>query len=260
MARVFSFQAMQAGRQSVVAILPTGGGKSLLFQLHAFCSGLGTTIVVVPLIALQHNLHARNRGLNLRSEIWNGQKTPPGDTIFLVTPEATGTPAFLAFANCLAAEHRLDRIPTSDPPSSPCLPSLAQNMPSKRKHISNYHQRGWKAHPIIYGGLRAAQVAQKLNASGMAKDGFLSWSSPFNDVSCLRGWLEQEGFDGILPKDKYLHRDRMDFRQNLKEILGFTCWKSGSFPLSLETVFPVLCGFDHPLAGKTTMLSRTLSS
>lgn len=79
---------------------------------------------------------------------------------------------------------------------------------------------------------------------------FLSWSSPFNDVSCLRGWLEQEGFDDSLPKDKYLHRDRMEFRQNLKEILGSTCWKSGSFPLSLETVFPVLCGFDHPLAGK----------
>lgn len=110
MARVFSFQAMQAGRQSVVAILPTGRGKSLLFQLPAFCSGLGTTIVVVPLIALQHNLHARNRGLNLRSEIWNGQKTPPVDTILLVTPEATGSPAFLAFASRLAAEHRLDRI------------------------------------------------------------------------------------------------------------------------------------------------------
>ena len=39
-------------------------------------------------------------------------------------------------------------------------------------------------------------------------------------------------------------------RQNLKEILGSTCWKRGSFPLSLETVFPVLFGFDHPLAGK----------
>ncbi|KAL7344284.1 P-loop containing nucleoside triphosphate hydrolase protein [Rhodotorula toruloides] len=56
-----AFNATLDGRE-VVAVLPTGGGKSLIFQIPALLSK-GTTIVITPLISLMsdqvHNLHAR---------------------------------------------------------------------------------------------------------------------------------------------------------------------------------------------------------
>jgi superfamily II DNA helicase RecQ len=39
--------------------MPTGEGKSLLFQLPAYISPRGLTIVVVPLVALRYGLGAR---------------------------------------------------------------------------------------------------------------------------------------------------------------------------------------------------------
>ena len=41
------------GDSPVVVVMGTGGGKSLVFMLPAWCSSGGTSIVVVPLIALR---------------------------------------------------------------------------------------------------------------------------------------------------------------------------------------------------------------
>jgi superfamily II DNA helicase RecQ len=48
--------AMVAGESPVVAVMPTGGGKSLLFMLPAWAEQGGTTVVVVPLIALRKDI------------------------------------------------------------------------------------------------------------------------------------------------------------------------------------------------------------
>jgi superfamily II DNA helicase RecQ len=45
-----------AGESPVVAVIGTGGGKSLLFMLSAFCSGGGVNVVVIPLIALRQDI------------------------------------------------------------------------------------------------------------------------------------------------------------------------------------------------------------
>ncbi|KAI3142222.1 hypothetical protein DTO039G3_432 [Penicillium roqueforti] len=103
-------EQLQAGHESVVAVLPTAGGKSLLFQLPFSITKLGTTIVVVPYIALQQDLLARNRSLNLRTEVWDIDHPPSGDSIVLVTPEGTESHTFTTFINQLDKEHRLDRI------------------------------------------------------------------------------------------------------------------------------------------------------
>jgi superfamily II DNA helicase RecQ len=42
-----------------VAIMPTGGGKSMLFILPAWAVPGGTTIVVVPLILLRQDMARR---------------------------------------------------------------------------------------------------------------------------------------------------------------------------------------------------------
>jgi ATP-dependent DNA helicase RecQ len=62
--RVFGFDAFRPGQAEIVeavlagrdtlAIMPTGGGKSLCFQLPALCRG-GLTVVISPLIALMRD-------------------------------------------------------------------------------------------------------------------------------------------------------------------------------------------------------------
>ena len=61
--RMFGFDRFRAGQEAVVrdalagrdvlALMPTGGGKSLCFQLPALLQP-GVTLVVSPLIALMH--------------------------------------------------------------------------------------------------------------------------------------------------------------------------------------------------------------
>ncbi|MDG1282500.1 MAG: DEAD/DEAH box helicase, partial [Pseudorhodobacter sp.] len=61
LASVFGFDAFRPGQAEIVdavlagrntlAIMPTGGGKSLCFQLPALCRD-GVTVVISPLIAL----------------------------------------------------------------------------------------------------------------------------------------------------------------------------------------------------------------
>ncbi|KAH2829427.1 hypothetical protein KXV85_008225 [Aspergillus fumigatus] len=47
-----AMQAIQRGESPIVAVMPTGGGKSMLFMVPVFATPGGTTIVVVPLVTL----------------------------------------------------------------------------------------------------------------------------------------------------------------------------------------------------------------
>ena len=99
-------EAVLAGRSSV-AIMPTGGGKSLCYQLPALLSQ-GVTVVVSPLIALMKDqvdqLHARgilhsaalNSSLS-RAESERRIRRLVGQQLKLlyVAPERFGVPGFL---------------------------------------------------------------------------------------------------------------------------------------------------------------------
>ncbi|MFZ0098069.1 MAG: DEAD/DEAH box helicase, partial [Gemmobacter sp.] len=64
LASIFGFGGFRPGQEEIVdavlagrdtlAIMPTGGGKSLCFQLPALCRG-GVTVVISPLIALMRD-------------------------------------------------------------------------------------------------------------------------------------------------------------------------------------------------------------
>lgn len=104
-------QAIKHGESPIVAVMPTGGGKSVLFMLPAWVSGrAGLTIVVVPLIALRQDMQERCQRLGIPCAAWDPRRPPDGASIVLVTPEATESDAFLDFIGRQRMSQRLDRI------------------------------------------------------------------------------------------------------------------------------------------------------
>ena len=100
-------RAAMEGRD-VLAILPTGGGKSICFQVPVL-TGDGIAIVVTPLIALMkdqvQNLNARgikalciNAGMNRHEVELTLNNAAYGDFRFLyVSPERIGTRMFRSY-------------------------------------------------------------------------------------------------------------------------------------------------------------------
>lgn len=95
--------------EQVVAILPTGAGKSLLFMLPCTLPDAGITILVVPLVSLRADLLRRLRELCIDHIEWL-----PGETrdssLVLVTAEAASTKDFIKYARALIAQQKLDRV------------------------------------------------------------------------------------------------------------------------------------------------------
>ncbi|MDA0939535.1 MAG: RecQ family ATP-dependent DNA helicase [Bacteroidetes bacterium] len=93
---------LHAGRHTL-ALLPTGGGKSLCFQLPALARG-GLCLVVTPLIALMEDQCEALRRKGIRAEAWVGNSGDRvldnvrfGKTQFLyLSPERLKHPMFLA--------------------------------------------------------------------------------------------------------------------------------------------------------------------
>lgn len=57
----------------MVQITPTGGGKSMSFMLPAYGSQQGWTIVIVPLVVLQEDIHNECIKHGIEASIWNSK-------------------------------------------------------------------------------------------------------------------------------------------------------------------------------------------
>ena len=66
-------EALASGRD-VLAVLPTGGGKSAIYELAGLLRA-GPTVVVSPLIALQADQLAHLRAAGLRAIVLNSQQS-----------------------------------------------------------------------------------------------------------------------------------------------------------------------------------------
>lgn len=108
--QVEPLKAVARGESPVVAVLPTGGGKSVLFMLPAWAEPDGLTVVVVPLVALREDMQRRCDELGVRCAAWDWRRPPEDATIVLVTPESAGTANFEAFVARAVVTKRLDRI------------------------------------------------------------------------------------------------------------------------------------------------------
>lgn len=106
-----AMEAIQARVSPVVAVMPTGTGKSVLFMLPAWAESGGTTVVIVPLIALRYDMQRRCHALGISCVEWVGGRSPPdAASIVLMTAEAALDGDGSTFINRLRQTRRLDRI------------------------------------------------------------------------------------------------------------------------------------------------------
>lgn len=103
-------KAIMNGLTPIVQVTGTGGGKSLSFMLPAYCSGVGVTVVIVPLVALRDDLLQRCEELQIDVRVWEGERSAQAASIVLVTPESAVTKGFQSFITRLRARGQLDRV------------------------------------------------------------------------------------------------------------------------------------------------------
>ena len=97
------------GQTPLVVVLPTGGGKSLLFMVPAYLDATGVTVVVVPYRALADNLVDRIKKSGINCFKWTyGQVNPA--TIVVVSADIAGDSGFLSYAEMLIAKKLLRRV------------------------------------------------------------------------------------------------------------------------------------------------------
>jgi ATP-dependent DNA helicase RecQ len=87
-------EALAAGRD-VLAVLPTGGGKSAIYELAGLLRA-GPTVVVSPLIALQDDQLAHVRAAGLSAIVLNSQQSAGAHAAALLASCDSGTYVFLA--------------------------------------------------------------------------------------------------------------------------------------------------------------------
>ncbi|KAI3317262.1 hypothetical protein HD806DRAFT_492673 [Xylariaceae sp. AK1471] len=112
---VVKVMAMGDG-QVLIVVLPTGSGKSILFMLPAVAETAGTTVVVVPFVALMDDLAARARDLGVDCLRWvpaarAGRDEPHRSArLVVVSAEVAACAEFTSYADGLRARGLLRRI------------------------------------------------------------------------------------------------------------------------------------------------------
>jgi superfamily II DNA helicase RecQ len=104
-----ALETIMRQKSPVIAIMGTGGGKSMLFMLPAACS-TGLTVVVVPLISLRGDMKDRCDKAGIECVEWESRRPHEWAQIVLVTPESAVGDAFGNFINRQRMMGRLDRI------------------------------------------------------------------------------------------------------------------------------------------------------
>jgi superfamily II DNA or RNA helicase len=100
---------VEGGRRPLVVVMPTGGGKSLLFTAPACLDSTGVTIVVVPFRALINDLVDKAKKAGIDSTEWRPGEVNPATIVFVSADLIDGT-NLLGYAQQLFDSGRLRRI------------------------------------------------------------------------------------------------------------------------------------------------------
>jgi RecQ family ATP-dependent DNA helicase len=103
-------QAIMKHQSPIVAVMGTGVGKTLLFQLPAKSMSSGTTIVISPLVSLQDHMVERCQQAGISCVKWDARQCHSPSQIVIVTPESAVSKSFGTFLDRLQGMHQLDRV------------------------------------------------------------------------------------------------------------------------------------------------------
>ena len=101
--------AVIEGKSPLFIILPTGAGKSLMFEIPALFNGVKSTIVIVPLIALAENLLQRCKDDRIDTIIY-GRGTPRYAKIIIIITETAISSNCRQFIQGCFLDGELERI------------------------------------------------------------------------------------------------------------------------------------------------------
>ena len=105
--------AVVCGYSPLVAVLPTGGGKSLLFMLPAILPRANTTVLVVPFRALIRDVLERCERANISCREWDSRSHSHATlrpALVVVSTERAVSDGFLEYVSYLKTQRILDRI------------------------------------------------------------------------------------------------------------------------------------------------------
>ncbi|EFR00426.1 hypothetical protein MGYG_03430, partial [Nannizzia gypsea CBS 118893] len=98
------------GTGSLLVVMPTGIGKSVIIFVSAIFNTGKTTIVISPFVALRQEQLSRAKGSGIASAIWTNPHDAARAGVIFITPEAALQFSFKAWAKALASKGHLARV------------------------------------------------------------------------------------------------------------------------------------------------------
>jgi RecQ family ATP-dependent DNA helicase len=102
--------AIMKHHSPILAIMATGIGKTMLFQIPAKCMNSGTTVVISPLVSLQDHMVERCQQAGISCVKWDPRQCHSPSQIVIVTPESAVSKTFGTFLDRLQGLCQLDRF------------------------------------------------------------------------------------------------------------------------------------------------------
>jgi RecQ family ATP-dependent DNA helicase len=103
-------EAIMKHKSPILAVMGTGVGKSLLFQLPAKSMPVGTTVVITPLVSLQDHMVERCQQMGISCVKWDPRQSHSASQIVIVTPESAVSKTFGTFLDRKEGLCELERI------------------------------------------------------------------------------------------------------------------------------------------------------